>query len=56
MSADDRVGRELQLMLLALQEPDPKTLARLDRSSAFLEDDAFLKPVLEDDAILRGSK
>nr|CRX79081.1 hypothetical protein ls5930a1_00124 [Leucosporidium scottii] len=35
-------------------KPDPKSLVRLDRSSAFLEDDAFLKPVVEDDALLRG--
>ncbi|ORY83596.1 S-adenosyl-L-methionine-dependent methyltransferase [Leucosporidium creatinivorum] len=34
-------------------KPDPKTLVRLDRSSAFLEDDAFLKPVVEDDALLQ---
>ncbi|KAM0790111.1 hypothetical protein ACM66B_005437 [Microbotryomycetes sp. NB124-2] len=34
-------------------KPDPKSLMRLDRSSSFLDDDAFLKPVLEDDVMLQ---
>ncbi|KAK4050337.1 hypothetical protein OIO90_005130 [Microbotryomycetes sp. JL221] len=33
-------------------KPDPKSLARLDRNSSFLDDDAFLKPVLQDDVLL----
>lgn len=37
------------------QKPDPKTLSRLDRNAPFLQDDAFLKPVLEDDILLRPS-
>ncbi|GAA5976382.1 hypothetical protein JCM11641_005996 [Rhodosporidiobolus odoratus] len=34
-------------------KPDPKSLRRLDRNAAFLDDDQYLKPVLEDDAILQ---
>ncbi|KAK4050975.1 hypothetical protein OIV83_003104 [Microbotryomycetes sp. JL201] len=34
-------------------KPDPKTLTRLDRNSDFLDDDAFLKPVLDDDVLLQ---
>ncbi|GAA5864847.1 hypothetical protein JCM3774_004248 [Rhodotorula dairenensis] len=33
--------------------PDPATLRRLDRNAAFLQDDAYLKPVIEDDALLQ---
>ncbi|GAA6022373.1 hypothetical protein JCM8202_000883 [Rhodotorula sphaerocarpa] len=33
--------------------PEPASLRRLDRNAAFLQDDAFLKPVLEDDALLQ---
>ncbi|GAA5977764.1 hypothetical protein JCM10908_005085 [Rhodotorula pacifica] len=33
--------------------PDPASLRRLDRNAAFLQDDAFLKPVIEDDALLQ---
>ncbi|KWU42882.1 S-adenosyl-L-methionine-dependent methyltransferase [Rhodotorula sp. JG-1b] len=33
--------------------PVPSTLRRLDRNAAFLQDDAFLKPVIEDDALLQ---
>ncbi|BGP01877.1 hypothetical protein NBRC10513v2_005517 [Rhodotorula toruloides] len=35
--------------------PDPASLRRLDRNAAFLDDDQYLKPVLEDDALLRES-
>ncbi|GAA6014374.1 hypothetical protein JCM10207_005440 [Rhodosporidiobolus poonsookiae] len=34
-------------------KPDPASLRRLDRSAAFLDDDQYLKPVVEDDAILQ---
>ncbi|BGP18288.1 hypothetical protein JCM10213_008461 [Rhodosporidiobolus nylandii] len=34
-------------------KPDPASLRRLDRSASFLEDDQYLKPVLEDDALLQ---
>ncbi|KAI5481118.1 protein arginine N-methyltransferase 3 [Pseudohyphozyma bogoriensis] len=34
-------------------KPEPKTFARLDRNAAWLQDDAYLKPVLEDDALLQ---
>ncbi|KAJ8292672.1 Protein arginine N-methyltransferase 3 [Rhodotorula toruloides] len=33
--------------------PDPASLRRLDRNAAFLDDDQYLKPVLEDDALLQ---
>ncbi|TNY22426.1 putative arginine N-methyltransferase 3 [Rhodotorula diobovata] len=33
--------------------PDPASLRRLDRNAAFLDDDQFLKPVIEDDALLQ---
>ena len=35
------------------QKPAPSALQRLDRTQSFLADDAFLKPVIEDDPILR---
>ncbi|GAA5922674.1 hypothetical protein JCM1841_001099 [Sporobolomyces salmonicolor] len=34
-------------------KPDPASLKRLDRNATFLEDDQFLKPVLEDDPLLQ---
>ncbi|GAA5893921.1 hypothetical protein JCM6882_003128 [Rhodosporidiobolus microsporus] len=34
-------------------KPDPASLRRLDRNAAFLDDDQYLKPVLEDDALLQ---
>lgn len=37
------------------QHPDPASLKRLDRNAAWLQDDAYLKPVIEDDALLRES-
>lgn len=40
---------------LRLQKPDPKSLARLDRNSSFLDDDDYLRPIIEDDALLRES-
>ncbi|GAA5914385.1 hypothetical protein JCM8208_002831 [Rhodotorula glutinis] len=33
--------------------PDPASLRRLDRNAAFLDDDQYLKPVIEDDALLQ---
>ncbi|GAA5822642.1 hypothetical protein JCM3770_002852 [Rhodotorula araucariae] len=34
-------------------KPDPASLRRLDRNAAFLDDDQYLKPVIEDDALLQ---
>ncbi|GAA5821946.1 hypothetical protein JCM10212_005157 [Sporobolomyces blumeae] len=34
-------------------KPDPASIRRLDRNAAFLDDDEYLKPVIEDDAILQ---
>ncbi|GAA5881257.1 hypothetical protein JCM16303_004866 [Sporobolomyces ruberrimus] len=34
-------------------KPDPASLRRLDRNAAFLDDDQYLKPVIENDAILQ---
>ncbi|GAA6033815.1 hypothetical protein JCM8097_000355 [Rhodosporidiobolus ruineniae] len=34
-------------------KPEPASLRRLDRNAAFLDDDQYLKPVLEDDALLQ---
>ena len=47
ISAQDR------MLMRTRQHPEPSTLRRLDRNAAFLQDDAFLKPVIEDDALLR---
>ncbi|GAA5986806.1 hypothetical protein JCM5350_005245 [Sporobolomyces pararoseus] len=34
-------------------KPDPASLRRLDRNAAFLDDDQYLKPVIENDALLQ---
>ncbi|KAK4702088.1 type I protein arginine methyltransferase, partial [Phenoliferia sp. Uapishka_3] len=34
-------------------KPDPKTLSRLDRNATWLQDDAFLKPIIQDDPLLQ---
>ncbi|GAA5874422.1 hypothetical protein JCM8547_005395 [Rhodosporidiobolus lusitaniae] len=34
-------------------KPDSASLRRLDRNASFLEDDQYLKPVLDDDAVLQ---
>lgn len=55
--ADGRVALFLhasdRMLMRTRQHPEPSTLRRLDRNAAFLQDDAFLKPVIEDDALLR---
>ncbi|GAA5844790.1 hypothetical protein JCM11251_002277 [Rhodosporidiobolus azoricus] len=38
---------------IRVTKPDPASLQRLDRNAAFLDDDQYLKPVLEDDALLQ---
>ncbi|SCZ88312.1 BZ3500_MvSof-1268-A1-R1_Chr10-2g02915 [Microbotryum saponariae] len=35
------------------QKPEPSSLERLDRNADFLQDDQYLKPVLQDDALLQ---
>lgn len=37
------------------QKAKPESLKRLDRSASWLQDDRYLKPVIEDDALLRES-
>ncbi|GAA6019815.1 hypothetical protein JCM11491_000281 [Sporobolomyces phaffii] len=34
-------------------KPDPASLRRLDRNASFLDDDQYLKPVIENDALLQ---